>query len=84
MTYPLAVLSPCVAKKTEFEDTGIISYHVVFSSLKAYLKAKNIHLHPSAGFVFDGVPALSGAIYPMPGGLKECLLAMQPELNVIN
>lgn len=84
ITYPLAVLSPCVAKKTEFEDTGLISYNVVFSSLQAYLRAKNIHLYASTEFVFDGVPALSGAIYPMPGGLKDCLLAMQPNLNVIN
>ena len=84
ITYPLAVLSPCVAKKTEFEDTGLVSYNVIFSSLQAYLKAKNVHLHTSEAFVFDGVPALSGAIYPMPGGLKECLLAMQPGLNVIN
>ena len=82
--YPLAVLSPCVAKKTEFMDTGIVSYNVIFSELKAYLKRKGIRLQSSAQFTFDGLPALSGAIYPMPGGLKECLLAMNPELHVIN
>lgn len=84
LSYPLAVLSPCVAKKTEFIDTGIVSYNVIFSELKAYLKRNGIGLHSQADFVFDGVPALSGAIYPMPGGLKECLLAMNPTLNVIN
>ena len=81
---PLAVLSPCVAKKTEFVDTGIVSYNVVFSGLKKYLDDHGVHLTASTDFAFDGVPALSGAIYPMPGGLKECLLAMQPGLRVIN
>ncbi len=84
ITQPLAVLSPCIAKKTEFEDTGIVSYNVVFSELKKYLAAHQIRLSSSQSFAFDGVPALSGAIYPMPGRLKECLLAMEPELNVIN
>ncbi len=84
VTYPLAVLSPCVAKKTEFIDTGVVSYNVVFSELKKYLAEKRVRLDRSTSFAFDGVPALSGAIYPMPGGLKECLLAMNPNLKVIN
>ncbi len=81
---PLAVLSPCIAKETEFNDTGIISYNVVFSELKQYMDANQVKLPATHNFTFDGVPALSGAIYPMPGGLKECLLAMEPNLKVIN
>lgn len=84
MSVPLAVLSPCVAKKTEFVDTGIITYNVVFSELKKYMDANGVRLPSAQNFTFDGVPALSGAIYPMPGGLKECLLAMDPSLKVIN
>lgn len=84
ISVPLAVLSPCVAKKTEFEDTGIITYNVVFSELKKYMDANGVRLPSVQSFIFDGVPALSGAIYPMPGGLKECLLAMDPSLKVIN
>ncbi len=81
---PLAVLSPCIAKKIEFNDTGIISYNVVFSELKQYMDTNKVKLSATHNFTFDGVPALSGAIYPMPGGLKECLLAMEPSLKVIN
>lgn len=79
---PIAVLSPCIAKKTEFEDTGIVDYNVTFSQLQKYIEDKNLSLDGS--FEFDGLPAYSGAIYPMPGGLKECLKAMDPELRVIN
>ena len=80
---PLAVLSPCIAKKTEFTDTGVVEYNVTFAALEKYLKEHNIN---SVGeeFEFDGLPAYSGAIYPMPGGLKECLKLMAPELKVIN
>lgn len=84
ITEPLAVLSPCIAKKTEFVDTGVVSYNVVFSQLKRYMEESKVSLPSVQSFEFDGVPALSGAIYPMPGGLKECLLAMDPSLKVIS
>ena len=84
ISVPLAVLSPCIAKKTEFVDTGIVSYNVVFSELKKYMDTNGVRLSSKQSFTFDGVPALTGAIYPMPGGLKECLLARDPGLKVIN
>lgn len=80
---PIAVLSPCIAKKTEFEDTGEVEYNVTFSELKKYISENNIPLDDDS-FEFDGLPAYSGAIYPMPGGLKECLKAMDPNLKVVN
>ena len=79
----IAVLSPCIAKKTEFEDTGLVKYNVTFSELKKYIENNKIALADNR-FEFDGLPAYSGAIYPMPGGLKECLKAIEPDLNVIN
>lgn len=80
---PIAVLSPCIAKKTEFEDTGIVEYNVTFSELKKYISDNSITLDGN-DFEFDGLPAYSGAIYPMPGGLKECLKAMEPNMKVVN
>ncbi len=79
----IAVLSPCIAKKTEFEDTGLVKYNVTFAELKKYIENNKISLNDNR-FEFDGLPAYSGAIYPMPGGLKECLKSIEPDLNVIN
>ncbi|MGN0641699.1 MAG: [Fe-Fe] hydrogenase large subunit C-terminal domain-containing protein [Huintestinicola sp.] len=79
----IAVLSPCIAKKTEFEDTGIVEYNVTFSELEKYFERNGISLD-GGPFEFDGLPAYSGAVYPMPGGLKECLKIVDPSLNVIN
>lgn len=79
----IAVLSPCIAKKTEFEDTGIVEYNVTFGELERYFAENNIR-PDSDSFEFDGLPSYSGAVYPMPGGLKECLKLMDPTLRVIN
>ncbi|MGN1090343.1 MAG: methyl-accepting chemotaxis protein, partial [Huintestinicola sp.] len=79
----IAVLSPCIAKKTEFDDTGAAEYNVTFAQLERYFSEHNIS-HSNDAFEFDGLPSYSGAVYPMPGGLKECLNLMAPELIVIN
>lgn len=79
----IAVLSPCIAKKTEFSDTGIVEYNVTFAELEKYFERSGIALDRDP-FEFDGLPAYSGAVYPMPGGLKECLKIVDPSLNVIN
>ena len=79
----IAVLSPCIAKKIEFDDTGLVKYNVTFAELKKYIESNKLSLNDNR-FEFDGLPAYSGAIYPMPGGLKECLKAIEPNLNVIN
>lgn len=66
----LAFLSPCVAKKHEIDDPnthGYISYNVTFEHLFEYLKE-----HPiQAEKVTDEIEYGLGALYPMPGGLKE-------------
>ncbi len=79
----IAILSPCIAKKTEFNDTGLAKYNVTFSELKKYIESNRVSLSDNS-FEYDGLPSYSGAIYPMPGGLKECLNAIEPGLNVIN
>ena len=68
----IAALSPCVAKAYEFVATGIVEYNVTFRKLKKYLKSNHINLPPkSSGF--DNYDAGLGSLYPMPGGLKECV-----------
>lgn len=66
----LAFISPCIAKKNEIEDEnthGYIHYNVTFQHLIDYMQ-KNRLFGPDAS---DEVEYGMGAIYPMPGGLKE-------------
>ena len=72
ITGKIAALSPCVAKTYEFESTDMVNYNVTFKKLKEYIKKNNITLpHESSGF--DNYESGLGTLYPMPGGLKECV-----------
>lgn len=79
----IACISPCIAKKFEFEETGLIQYNITFKRFVEYMK-KNFEFDKRETFRFDNVPAYCGKIYPKPGGLKDCLLDAMPGLDVRN
>ncbi|MDR2714219.1 MAG: response regulator [Coriobacteriales bacterium] len=66
----IAALSPCVAKTSEFTETGIAEYNVTFEKLLAYLEEHKVEL-PEIETEFDYDEGGLGALFPMPGGLKE-------------
>lgn len=77
----IAFLSPCIAKKDEFLDqhTGdAISYNVTFRKLLPALKARNIDYMRAPKSEFDSDPHSLGAIFPMPGGLKQNVKTIIP------
>lgn len=66
----LAFISPCIAKKNEIDDpntNGFIQYNVTFERLMDYMRQNQL-FGPDAS---DELNYGMGAIYPMPGGLKE-------------
>ena len=66
----LAFISPCIAKKMEIDDPnnkGYINYNVTFDHLMKYVRENHISGTP----VTDEIEYGLGAIYPMPGGLKD-------------
>ena len=66
----IAALSPCVAKKDEFNETGLAQYNVTFSKLLDYIDRNGIML-PEIETGYDHVEGAMGSLFPMPGGLKE-------------
>lgn len=84
-------LSPCVAKKNEFEATGLIDYNVTFAHLSDKLEEQGVKLEKvtlpeqcrNGSFPFSGISGSSGSFYPDPGGLKENLLSCMPDLHII-
>lgn len=82
----IAAISPCIAKKDEFSETGLVQYNVTMEHLKDYFDNNKIDLKKisiRSSFEFDEYPGLEGAIYPIPGGLMKNLLIHEPNLNVI-
>jgi len=66
----IAALSPCISKSREFKDTNLAQYNITFSNLLSFLTKKNIKL-PNEETQFDHLRTGLGALFPMPGGLKE-------------
>lgn len=82
----IAAISPCIAKKDEFKQTGLIDYNVTLKNIKDYIETHHIDLNKFTvdGEVFDEGEGNEGSLYPRPGGLKENIAIYAPQLNVIN
>lgn len=66
----IAFLSPCIAKKFEIDDKnthGYISYNVTYDKMMEYIG----DAYRTASEYNDELEYGLGAIYPMPGGLRE-------------
>jgi transcription elongation factor Elf1 len=82
----VAVLSPCIAKKDEYIQTGLADYNVTFQRLREYINDNRLPVRRDgeSSFEFDYMQGRAGAIYPRPGGLKANLKYHAPTLDVIN
>lgn len=87
-TQPIIALSPCVAKKNEFMETGLVEYNVTFKKLMEYFERNGIKLtrdyNESFKYDFDGEQGIVGGIYPRAGGLRDNLWLHDPELDITN
>ena len=75
------VLSPCIAKKREFQETGLGNYNVTFKGLKSYIESKNISLKSRKPSEFDNPPAERAAMFSSPGGLMKTVIRENPGLS---
>jgi len=71
ITHKIAAISPCIAKSSEFEETGnMVSYNVTFKKLEEYVVRNCIDL-PDEPSCYDHLQSGLGSVYSYPGGLKE-------------
>jgi iron only hydrogenase large subunit-like protein len=82
--YKLAFISPCIAKKREFEDPNTknqVHYNVTIANLKKYLAANNIDIQNFQAD-FDGpAEAERALLFSQPGGLFETFKRYQVSLK---
>ncbi|MCM1315032.1 MAG: 4Fe-4S dicluster domain-containing protein [Muribaculaceae bacterium] len=85
-THSIAVLSPCIAKKTEFMETGLVNYNITFKKLVEYFERNNITIATDSAhnfeYQFDDQQGQVGAVYPRPGGLRDNLWLHNPDINI--
>lgn len=79
--HKVAVISPCVAKKREFEETGLGDYNVTMIRLKEYLQQSGIALEREERMDYDNAPAERAVLFSTPGGLLETAARWNPGLR---
>jgi len=79
--YKIVVLSPCYAKKREFEEIGIGDYNVTYKSLKKYFDDHKIRLSDFRTEDYDNPPAERGVLFSTPGGLLKTAMREVPGIE---
>jgi len=69
--YKIAVISPCIAKKREFDETGIGDYNVTMRGLKKHIELNKINLGSFPPVEFYGPRPERGVTFSSPGGLLD-------------
>jgi NAD-dependent dihydropyrimidine dehydrogenase PreA subunit len=77
--HKIAVMSPCFAKRREFDETGHGDYNVTFINLGHYLQRKKVDLSSFPKVRYDGPLAERAVLFPTPGGLLKTLERDIPE-----
>ncbi len=77
----VAVISPCNAKKREFEETGYGDYNIAQKSLIKFLEENNTNLDDFPETDFDNPPAERAVLFSSPGGLLETARRWNPEIE---
>jgi iron only hydrogenase large subunit-like protein len=76
----IVVLSPCIAKAREFEETGLGDFNVTFRSLEHYFQEKHISLSNYPAVDYDNPPAERAVLFSTPGGLLRTAMRENPDV----
>lgn len=67
--HKIVAISPCVAKRREFDEVGLGNYVLTFSSLKRIIGENRIELAQYEETDYDNPPAERAVLFSTPGGL---------------
>jgi iron only hydrogenase large subunit-like protein len=77
----IAVMSPCYAKRREFDETGYGDYNVTYISLKKHITENNIDLNDFEPVMFPEPLAERAVLFSMPGGLMKTVERYVPDIS---
>jgi iron only hydrogenase large subunit-like protein/uncharacterized Fe-S cluster-containing protein len=78
--HKVAVISPCLAKKREFEETGLGDYNVTYRAINDYLTQQAINLSDYPAEDYDNPPAERAVLFSTPGGLLRTAVREVPDM----
>jgi methyl-accepting chemotaxis protein/NAD-dependent dihydropyrimidine dehydrogenase PreA subunit len=74
------VISPCVAKKREFEEVGMGDYNVTMKAIRDYFEENRLSLSSFPSVDYDNAPAERAVLFSTPGGLLRTAQRELPEV----
>lgn len=77
----IAVISPCVAKRREFDETGLGDYNVTFAGIQKYMEEQRIRLDAYPAVEYDNPPAERAVLFSTPGGLMRTAMREVPGIE---
>ena len=76
--YKIAVISPCIAKRREFDETGLADYNVTMLALKNIMDEKKLDVASFPVVEYEGPQAERAVRFSSPGGLLETAERFSP------
>lgn len=77
----IVVLSPCAAKRNEFNDTYPDALNVTFTSIKEHFSNQGVDLGQYDEINYDGSEAERAVLFSSPGGLKRTVERSLPGIG---
>ncbi|SNR88464.1 [Fe-Fe] hydrogenase large subunit C-terminal domain-containing protein [Desulfurobacterium atlanticum] len=77
----VVVISPCVAKRREFDEVGLADYNVTFYSIRKFFERSLIDLKLFPEVEYDNPPAERAVFFPEPGGLLKTAERFMPGIR---
>ena len=79
--YKIAVLSPCLAKRREFDETSLGDFNVTYKSIHKHLEENQINLKNYPERAFATPLAERAVLFSTPGGLKQTVMRENSSLD---
>jgi len=79
--HKMAVISPCIAKRREFDETGLAEYNVTMIALKNKMSEQNIDVASFPAAEYEGPKAERAVRFSSPGGLLETAERFSPGIG---
>ena len=76
--HKMVVISPCIAKRREFDETGMADYNVTMFALKSKMDEQNLNIGSFPSIEYEGPQAERAVRFSSPGGLLETAERFSP------
>ena len=80
-SYKVAIISPCYAKRREFDETGIGDFNITYKSIYSYLSEHNQDLSTYNEVEFMNSAAERAVLFSTPGGLMRTIEREAPQVS---